>query len=166
MNKDDPWFFEYRADLYAKLVLTRQHDVRFSSGSDAGVDLLVEIRTKNPLRPRIFGVMLVPFMDMPDLNAADEEARSQCRRAAKAIFPVCAFVISMRETQGIYRWAVEPVVVDGEAVLRRDAPGDWHPLDQPDVDALMAQVNAWYDALNGALPAKPKPRGRRSKSEA
>ena len=44
MTKQDPWFFEERAVAFAKLVLTKGHDVRPYAGTDMGIDLLVEIR--------------------------------------------------------------------------------------------------------------------------
>jgi hypothetical protein len=165
MKNEDPWFFDLRAEAYAKLVLTEQHDVRSYDGSDVGVDLLVEIRTNNAARPRRFGVQLVPYLDLPDLKDADERVLSHFgRNSDEATLPVCAFVIGVRKPEGVYRWIVEPVVADEQAVLRRDVPADWHPLDGSSVGCLIAQVNAWYDALNGAVPVKA--RGPRSKTQA
>jgi hypothetical protein len=163
MKNEDPWFFDLRADAYAKLVLTERHDVRPSDGTDVGIDLLVEIRTSNAARPRRFGVQLVPSLDLPDLKDADERVLSQFgRNSHEETLPICVFVIGVRKPEGVYRWILEPVVADGQAVLRRDVTTNWTPLDSPGVARLIAQVNAWYDALNGAGTGKT--RGQRSKT--
>jgi tetratricopeptide (TPR) repeat protein len=164
MTNQDPWLFEERAVPFAKLVLTEHHDVVPYAGAVMGVDLLVEIRRHgNSMRRRLFGVQIVPYMDLPDAQEADERVRSLVGGdGVEPTLPVCVFVIGVRKPEGIYRWVVEPFD-DGRAVLRRDGEATWQPLDEAGGDRLIGQVNAWYDALDGG--ATPKACGRRSKAE-
>lgn len=165
MTKQEPWFFEERAVAFAKLVLTKQHDVRPIAGADMGVDLLVEIRTdRNSTRRRLFGVQIVAYMDLPDTQ--DSDARVVSHHGSDSLegtLPICLFVIGVRKPEGIYRWLVEPVVEDGRALLHRDVDANWQPLDEAGVARLIGQVNAWYEALNGDVT--PKRRGGHSKVE-
>jgi hypothetical protein len=164
MTKQEPWFFEERAVAFAKLVLTKQHDVRLYAGTDMALDLLVEIPGDGDSKRRRFGVQIVPSMDLPDSKNADERVLSHLGRdPLEAELPICVFVIGVRKPEGIYRWVVEPVVGDGSARLRRDAEPAWRALDEAGVARLIGQVNAWYDALNG--DATRKSRGRHSKAE-
>jgi hypothetical protein len=122
MTKQDPWFFEERAMAFASLVLTKHEDVlvRPHAGADMGIDLLVEVRTTGKSRRRLFGVQMIPYMDLPDMKNADERVLSHLgRNSMEADLPLCAFVIGVRKPEGTYRWVVEPVVEDGRAVLHR-----------------------------------------------
>jgi hypothetical protein len=166
MKKPDPWFFEERAVAFASLVLTRHHDVvvRPHSGTDGGIDLLVEVRKGGKSTLRFFGVQVVASLDLPDLHNNGEEPLSRpSGSASEAKLPLCAFVIGVRKPEGVYRWAVEPVVEEGRALLRRETGANWQPLDEAGVARLIGQVEAWYDALNGT--PTPKTRRRPSKGE-
>ncbi len=165
MTKQEPWFFEERAVAFAKLVLTKQHDVRPHAGADMGMDLLVEIRTdRNSARRRLFGVQIIAYMDLPDSQDSDERVVSHLGSdSLEGMLPICVFVVGVRKPEGIYRWIVEPVVEEGRALLHRDVEAHWQPLDGAGVARLIGQVNAWYDALNGS--ATPKRRGGHSKME-
>src|SRR5258708_7920767 len=153
---------------FAKLVLTKQHDVRPYAGTDMAIDLLVEIGTDSKSARRLFGVQIVAYMDLPDIKDADERVLSHLGRDPfEATLPICVFVIGVRKPEGIYRWVVEPVVEDGQARLdrrarsKRDAEANWQALDEAGAARLIGQVNAYYDALNGG--SAPKTRGRHSK---
>jgi hypothetical protein len=80
-----------------------------------------------------------------------------------ASLPLCVFVIGVRKPEGVYRWAVEPAVEEGRALLRRDTEGKWQALDETGAARLISQVNAWYDALNGG--PTPRTQGRHAKVE-
>jgi hypothetical protein len=164
MTKQDPWFFEERAVAFAKLVLTKQHDVRPYAGTDMAIDLLVQIGPATNSTRRLFGVQIVAFMDLPDIQDMDERVDSHLGRdPLEASLPICVFVIGVRKPEGIYRWVVEPVVEDGRALLRRDVEANWQPLDEAGAARLIGQVNAWYDARNGGSTSTP--RARHSKAE-
>jgi hypothetical protein len=164
MTKQDPWFYEERAVAFAKLVLTKQHDVRPYAGTDMAIDLLVEIRANGNSRRRLFGVQLVAYMDLPDVKDADEDERVLShlgRNSFEAEFPICVFVIGVRNPEGIYRWVVEPVIEDSRALLRRDVATDWDPLDEAGAARLIGRVNAWYDALDGGSTPRVRDGTRR-----
>jgi hypothetical protein len=166
MTKQVPWFVAERAEWYASLVLTKRHDVKVQpcTGRDKAVDLLVEVLDDGKPTLRFFGVQIVPYMDLPDIPNGDKRVLSnRGRDLFEAALPLCVFVVGVRKPEGLYRWAVEPVVDDGRAVLHRAVEANWQPLDEEGAACLIGQVKAWYDALNGG--STPKRRGRHSKTE-
>jgi hypothetical protein len=166
MSKQDPWFFKERSFAFASLLLTEHNDViiRPQDGTDLAVDLLAEIRKDGLSTLRFFGVQIIPFRDLPDIQEANERVLARLRGdPLEAAFPIGVFVIGVSKPEGIWRWVVEPVVEEGQARLRRDVNDSLQPLDQAEADRLIAQVNAWYDALNGT--PTPKRRHRQVKAE-
>jgi hypothetical protein len=170
MKKPEPWFIEERALAFASLVLTRGHEVavRPYAGRDLAIDLLVEILNNGKSTMRFLGAQLVGYLDLPALRNADERVLSHLGRdPLEAGLPLCAFVIGVRKPEGLYRWVVEPVVADGRAILQPhvhmqpDAQATWQTLDDAGAGRLIAQVNAYYDALNAG--SSPKPDGRKFK---
>jgi hypothetical protein len=172
MTKQDPWFIEERAFAFASLVLTRRNDValRPYAGRDMAIDLLAEILKDGKPTMRFFGAQLVGSLDLPTIPKADERVLSHLGRDPfEAGLPLCVFVIAVRNPEGLYRWIVEPVLADGRALLQPHAPGQrdgqakWQPLDDTGAARLIAQVNAYYDALTAGSP--PKPAARHSRKE-
>src|SRR5258706_9575490 len=109
MTKQDPWFFQERAEAFAKLVLTKHDDVRVLpyAGQDKAIGLLVEILKDGKSTFRFFGAQLVPHLDLPDIQDADQRPLSHLGRAPlEAALPLCVFVIGVRKPEGIYRWVV------------------------------------------------------------
>ena len=160
MSSQDPWFFEERAEAFAKLVLTKHNDVKVLpyAGHDMAIDLLVEILNDGKSTFRFFGAQLVPHLDLPDIQDAGPRPLSHLGSdPLEAALPLCVFVIGVRKPEGIYRWVVEPVIKDGRALLHRDGEPHWQALDETGIARLIGQVNAWYDALNG--DSIPKTRG-------
>jgi hypothetical protein len=165
-----PWFIDERAFAFASLVLTKGHEVavRPYAGHDMAIDLLAEILKNGKSTLRFFGAQLVGYLDLPTVQKADERVLSHLGRDPfEAGLPLCVFVIGVRKPEGLYRWVVEPIAGRGRAMLQlhvftqREVQAKWQPLDDAGVERLIAQVNAYYDALNaGALP---KSRGRNSK---
>ena len=165
MVKQDPWFFEERAVAFASLVLTQGNNVRVQPyvGRDMAIDLRVEALEDGKSTLRFFGVQVVPYLDLPNIEIADERVLSHLGRDLfEASLPLCIFVIGVRKPEGVYRWTVEPVVEGGRATLHRAPKATWHPLDESGANRLIGQVNAWYDALN--RDSLPKTRGRHTKS--
>jgi hypothetical protein len=164
-KQQDTWFLTERAAAFASLVLTKRHDVRVQpfAGHGKGIDLLVENLKDGKTTLRLFGVQIVAHMDLPNDQNGDERILSRLGRdGLEAALPLCVFVIGVRKPEGIYRWAVEPVVEDGHALLCRNSAANWQPLDTAGAARLIDQVNAWYDALD--VRSVPKSRGRRSKT--
>jgi hypothetical protein len=166
MTKQDPWFIEERALAFVSLVLTKRNEVRVQPyvGRDMALDLLVEVLKDGKPTLRFFGVHMVPYMDLPNTQNADERVLSHLGRdPLEASLPLCVFVIGVRKPEAIYRWVVEPVVEAGRALLPRDVEANWQILDEAGAARMIGQVNAWYDALNGA--SLPKSRGPHSKTK-
>jgi hypothetical protein len=165
MTEQDPWFIEERAFAFASLVLTKRNDVivQAHAGRDIAIDLLAEILKDGKSTLRFFGAQVIGYLDLPDIQNADERVLSHLGRDPfEAGLPICAFVIGVRKPEGIYRWVVEPVIDDGRALLHREVESNWQNLDEAGAARLIGQVNAWYDALNGG--STPKTRARHSKT--
>ena len=172
MMKQEPWFIEERAFAFASLVLTKGNDVavRPYAGRDIAIDLLVEILKGGKSTTRFFGAQMVAYLDLPTIQNAGEGVLSHLGRDPfEAGLPLCVFVIGVRKPEGLYRWVVEPVVDNGRAILQprvltqRDLQAKWQTLDDAGAGRLIAQVNAYYDALNACSSAKPG--GRNSKMQ-
>lgn len=117
------------------------------------IDLLAEVREEGKSTSRTFAAELIGYLDLPDIQDADERVLSDGgRTASEGKLPICAFVIGVRKPEGIWRWVVEPVIEDGRAVLRPGGKRNWHALDDAGIARLVKQVNAWY----GAREEEPK----------
>jgi hypothetical protein len=165
MKKQYPWFFMERACAFASLMLTTDHKVKVQrhTGRDVAINLLVEILKRGKSTLRFFGVQVIPYMDLPYIQNADEKVFFHRNRDKfEGGIPVCAFVIGVRNPEGIYRWVVEPLVDNNGARLNSDVDAYWQPLDEATATRLISQVNAWYDALNGN--GTQKRRGRQVKT--
>lgn len=166
MTKEDPWFFQMRAEAFASLVLTKHGKalVQPQAGTDSAVDLLVELLKNGKSTSRCFGVQLVAYMDLPNIqNAAEVVLAHFPTNHSEAKFPICIFVIGVRKPEGIYSWAVEPVIEDSGVVLHWNLEANWQTLDEAGAARLLGQVNAWYDALE--VSWMPKARHQRSNRE-
>jgi hypothetical protein len=168
MTKEDPWFFEVRAEAFVSLMLTKQNDVKVVPDAgplhDMALDLRVEILKGGKSKSRFFYAQMVAHLDLPEMRRVELGVMSNGltleRNPIEKSVPICVFVIGVRKPEGIYRWVVEPVVEDGQASVRECLEANWHTLDEEGADRLIGQVNAWYDALNGR--STPKSQGRHS----
>jgi hypothetical protein len=152
MTKQDPWFYEERAFAFASLALTEVKDVaiRTRPGTDLSLDILVELLRKGQSTLRFFGVQLKPYLDLPEPDKVDHDPGLPADwDPLEAAFPVCLFVIGVREPNGIYRWLAEPVIRDGHAELQAGATNSWHRIDKTEITRLIRQVRDWYDARGG-----------------
>jgi hypothetical protein len=171
MTKQDPWFFEVRAEAFVSLVLTKQNDVRVVPDAgplgDMALDLRVEILKGGKSISRYFYAQMIPYLDLPDMESVESAVASHGltleRNPVEEWVPICVFAVGVRKPEGIYRWSLEPVVADGQASLRECPEANWQTLDEQGADRLIAQVNAWYDARN--RDSTPKAQRRHSKTE-
>jgi hypothetical protein len=157
MTEQEPWFVQERAVAFASLILTEQDNVsvRHQDGSEA-MDLLAEVRLYGKSTLRFFGVKLLAAV-----NLADAKAMALPPKAMEGVtLPVCIFVIGAAEPEGVWAWALEPVVEEAGAALRLCVLGDWQPLGRDTAAQVVKRVNAYYDALAGKQPART--RGRAS----
>jgi hypothetical protein len=163
MTKQDPWFFEVRAEAFVSLVLTKHNDVKVVPTAGAlqatAINLRVEILNKaDKSISRFFYAQLIAYLDLPDMQNVEAGVMSHGltlkRNPVEELGPICVFVIGVRKPEGIYRWSVEPVVADGQASLRECLKANWQTLDEQGADRLIGQVNAWYDARNGCSTPK------------
>ena len=77
----------------------------------------------------------------------------QFRGMRKFTYPVCLFLITMREEQASFSWLAEPVL-NGEAPkLVHHEKANCVPLTDELLGQVVEQVVAWYDAVESVLIA-------------
>src|SRR5262245_48237810 len=122
------WFVAERANALVMMLLTRRHDLLVRAAErESTLDYTLEIKTQDKVTNRPFGVSLVAAMTPVPLDDANKEltrasARIQSNRRFQ--FPVCVFLFTVKDGQGYYAWAYEPVT-EGEQP-RLKAPAEAH----------------------------------------
>jgi hypothetical protein len=186
MSKHEkPWFVVERALNFVKLALTEHRDVVIRpyvggnangrNSHDVKIDILAEAlnSTKGGSIPRRFGVLVEGFLDLPPVTDADKRPPADSFKVGRdpfeASLPICLFQIGARDLDGRYCWIVAPVVEHGQAQLLRDnkptVPHDiWHKVDDAGIRRLVAEVNAYYDAVAGQPTGKTPRRAVNSSS--
>lgn len=153
-STNEPWFVAERSEALAGVLLTSRKDVRVwnERKHDRGLDFLVE--TGQPMSLQFFVVQVMgatssdPNDWMPDVKQVFRE------RVSPANFPVCVFVVNVRENKAFYAWMAEPQVEAKGATLRVHHMGTFQPLDPAAVSDIIDRVKAWYQVLpNQLMPA-------------
>jgi hypothetical protein len=147
------WFVTERARAMALVHLTRRDDLEPRPGaSEVGLDYLVAIR-KADSRPSVrqFGVILRADVEPANLEHVDRHLRPTIRTLSSQLqypYPVCLFYFTMQDNQGYYIWVAEPVVTEsGTPRLQVPSPVKFKRLDREALDAIVTQVDRWYDAF-------------------
>jgi hypothetical protein len=155
-NTNEPWFVAERSEALAGVLLTSRKDVRVRQQrkDDCGLDFLVEIDTGQPMSLQFFGVQ-VKGATSSDPNDWTQDVKQLFRTGVSpANFPVCVFVVNVRENKAFYAWMAEPEVEAKGATLRTHPTGTFHPLDTAAVSDIIDRVKAWYHVLgNQLMPA-------------
>lgn len=143
-------FIGERAENLAIVHLTRRSDllVGRTSTRGEGLDLLVTIRKDGAATGRLLGVQVKGRAEatgrgkVPRVRLTPAEAR----RVQGVAFPVCAFLFTMEEDDGYYRWVREPVVGSNRQPGLTAADAGWAPLTDEALGRIVSAVDAWYDA--------------------
>lgn len=157
MSKSIAEFVSVRAEILAKVFLTRRMDIRlsgFGEGDEAGLDLMASI-TGDDGRLKGFGVQI----EGTSHSLTDErEATSYCRTLSKRTprqstpyFPTIMLVFSVRDDRGYFDWIAEPRVVGNTPKLDFHREHAMSKLEPELLDEIVGRVIAWYDVLFGLL---------------
>jgi hypothetical protein len=67
-------------------------------------------------------------------------------------FPVCVFYFTVKDDQGYYAWAYEPVVTDeGQPRLKVRPEAHCRKLGNEGLEEIISAVRKWYDAFDETI---------------
>lgn len=154
-NKQDrAEYIAERVHVLSMLFLSRRKDlaISVSDKADLGVDYVVDVRNGNGASYRRFGIIAKGFWDKTSLGQPPElEGISRLLGGHEYPFPVALFAFTMEENLAFYSWIMEPAIENGAAQLRMRKRGLLQELTFSNLDKLLDDVNAWYDAFFTAL---------------
>src|SRR6266498_4810286 len=142
MSSSQPWYVAERAEVLAKVFLTRRGDVRVTSAaSDRGFDLQVELLKDGAPTGRVFGVEIKAQVE----SRTDKEIRLRPQvRLNAEVFPVCLFFFTMEDDRGYWDWLSMPVLTSDERPrLEKPRVVDLRPLTTASIDEVVDSVNRW-----------------------
>jgi hypothetical protein len=145
------WFVSERAKALAMVLLTRRDDlVVKETKEENGLDYTVYITGDNVVN-RPFGVCMTATMAPVTLDEANKQlkpAMEKVRSIGPSHFPVCVFYFTVKDDQGYYAWAYEPVVTaGGEPRLRENATAHCRKLSNESLEEIVTRVKTWYDSF-------------------
>ena len=150
------WFVAERGRALAMVLLTRRDDlVVKETREENALDLTVCIKTREDARNRSFGVYLEAAMTPVLPDVADKQLKPVLRKVQSIgpfRFPVCVFYFTVKDDQGYYAWAYEPVVTaQGQPGLRAHQRAHCRKLNNESLEEIVAAVQRWYDAFDATV---------------
>src|SRR5437762_3307940 len=115
MNREfREWFVAERARALAMVLLTRRDDlVVKETREENGLDYTVYLKAESNEGTRPFGVCLSASMIPVTLDRVNQQLKpvmKKVRSIGPFHFPVCVFHFNVKDGQGYYAWAYEPVI--------------------------------------------------------
>jgi hypothetical protein len=154
------WFVTERSRAMANVYLTRRDDLKVDKApfsEEHGLTLLVRIEKPSSRSIRQFGIAIAASVNPTTPARLNKSLRTRMRtylQAEEYPYPVLLFYATMQDTQGYFTWLVEPVVSqEGQPRLLRREEADCRLLDRAALDAIVAQVDRWYDAFFATMTA-------------
>jgi hypothetical protein len=149
-------FVSRRTEALAMVLLTSRPDLTvMSPPANAGIDLIVSIVQKKVHSFNHFGVILKgTSQEIHTARLASKVLKSLDSwkaTSASLTMPVCVFFFSMVGNQGYYAWLQEPATSGGVPRLRHHANPECKPLDLEALQAIVDDVNSYFDDLSKVL---------------
>jgi len=146
------WFVAERARALATVLLTRRSElVVRDTKEENGLDFTVHIRTQDEPGKRPFGVLLRATMTPVTTDAANKllkPSMASIQAIGPFNFPVCVFYFTVKDDQGYYTWAVEPIITnDCQPKLKSHHKPSFSKLDNEALEEIVSAVNRWYDTF-------------------
>jgi hypothetical protein len=149
-NRTQPWYVGKRAEAYVySLLADRDVVVRTREDQDFGADLVLDLRKEDREQGRYLAVQLVGCLEFPRKTILAKEIAAKIPASVRdeLILPLVVFVVQVKELAALYAWLNEPVVQDGEAILRSPTQLDWRELDEGAVDDILKRVDTYWEQL-------------------
>jgi hypothetical protein len=151
------WFVRERARALAMVLLTRRDDlvVKETKEEEGDPDYTVYINGEESVGQRPFGVYLAATMTPVTLDVANKQlkpAMEQVQRRGPFQFPVCVFYFTVKDDQGYYAWAYEPVVTkEGQPRLKSHSEASCRRLTDAALEEIVSSVKRWYDVFYATI---------------
>lgn len=150
------WFVAERAKALALVLLTRRDDLIIKqTKEETGLDFTVSIRSEDEPGLRPFGVLMRATMTPVTVEQANAQLKPTMGSAESLgpfQYPVCVFYFTVKEDQGFYTWAYEPVITEGgDPKLKAHHDAHCAELNDETLAGIITSVNAWYGALFATL---------------
>lgn len=154
MQKSEAWYLGERAEQLAIVYLSRRDDLvitKQKSGSDDGIDLLVNLLKTGTNTGRVFGVQVKALMSNRQIQPVSprEAVRinlNKVRVPRDIPFPLCLFVFIMETDEGYYRWVKQPVYgLSKKPQLLLNDENTFRKLSTEAVNEIVLDVQGWYD---------------------
>ncbi len=148
MKRDLQDFIDERAEHLAVVYLTRRQDLVIERmKADYGLDILITILQDKLPTGRVFGVQVKgrdkAFKDIQELSLSFTGKETNYFQDIP--FPVCIFLFNMEDDKGYYRWIRYPLA-ESNQLLHSIEQDKWHSLDEYEIEQIVDDVNAWYNA--------------------
>ena len=157
-KKFKEWFVAERARALALVLLTRREDLDVKeTREESGLDYTVYLKSEAAVGQRPFGVYVAGTMTPVTLDEANKQLKPVLRKVRTIgpfQFPVCVFYFTVKDDQGYYAWAYEPVVTEeGQPRLRPQVEAPCGELGNESLEAIVSAVKRWYDAFYSTITA-------------
>jgi hypothetical protein len=141
------------------VLLTRRDDlVVKESKEENALDYTVYIKTEVDVGNRPFGVFMMAAMTPVTLDGANKQLKpvlGQVQAIGPFHFPVCVFYVTVKDDQGYYAWAYEPVVTaEGQPRLMAKAKAHCNKLSNESLAEIVSAVKKWYDAFDATMTSE------------
>ncbi|HEV3167923.1 MAG TPA: DUF4365 domain-containing protein [Isosphaeraceae bacterium] len=150
MEKTQSWYIEERSRAFALTYLTGHKKLSIlPMKEETGLDFMVNIGKGHDHAGRIFGVQIKGRLVAKPSWRKENGALAIPRlltSMVEAPIPVCIFLFIMKTNESYYRWLKEPVISVGDPELRTRHSGAFKPLNDDVIDAIVDQLERWYDA--------------------
>jgi hypothetical protein len=155
-EKKENGFVMRRTEALALVLLSSRPDLTIMSApANAGVDLIVSIVRQKVNSFNHFGVILKgTAKEVKNLQDARHVLMPLIppESAHKSLsMPICIFFFSMIGDRGHYSWLRAPVTSEGVPRLRDYADFECKRLDQAALQAIVDDVDSYFDALSRVL---------------
>lgn len=152
------WFVTERAKALATVFLTRRADLLVGETKEEnGLDYTVRIKTRDSVGDRPFGVCIAAGMNPVTVEGANKPLKAVLEKVQALgpfLFPVCVFYFTVKDDQGYYTWAYEPVVTaEGQLRLAAHAKAHGNPLSNESLADIVFAVKRWYDIFYATITA-------------
>lgn len=153
MNREfKEWFVSERAKALALVLLTRRDDLLVKETKEEnGLDYTVRIKPGDNAGERPFGVYMGSGMAPLTLEEANKQLKpvmGKVQALGPFHFPVCVFYFTMKDNQGYYSWAYEPVLTaEGRLKLTGHAEAYCNKLSNESLEDIVSAVKRWYDVF-------------------
>lgn len=155
-------YTDERAELLAKLILTRRKDlqlVSFEDRQDLGIDMIIRMSNPQGAEELVAPYFAAQIMGVSDPLENEEAAtkyasRNWKRRPAKSLWlcPILVMLFTVEGDVGYYSWLMEPDVgKEDEPSLTRVSSPSMRKLNNKAVDEIIERVREWFEAMSDLL---------------